>query len=67
VKFAAAKKGDRFVHEGYDLAEYVKTITSVGYQGTLSIDYRGEGDTVEGILRSKAVLESLLGTEVAEE
>lgn len=67
VTFAAARKGDGFVHEGYDLVEYVKTITSVGYQGTLSIDYRGEGDTVEGILRSKAVLESLLGTEVAEE
>ena len=67
VKFGPAKKGDGFMHEGYDLAEYVKTITSVGYQGTLSIDYRGEGDSVEGILRSKAVLESLLGTEVAEE
>ncbi len=67
VRFTPAKKGEGFVHEPYDLAQYVKTIESVGYQGTLSIDARGEGDPAEAVVRTKAILESLLGTEVDEQ
>jgi len=67
VKFAAGKKADTVTHIGYDVPEFVNTIVSVGYQGTLSIDFRGETDLVEGILRTKAVLESVLGTEVDEQ
>lgn len=67
AKFTPAKKGEGFAHEAYDVVQYVKTITSVGYQGTLSIDYRGDGDPAEGIARTKTLLESVLGTEVDEE
>jgi sugar phosphate isomerase/epimerase len=67
VKFVPGKKADAFAHEGYDLLEYVKTILSVGYQGTLSIDFRGDTDPVEGVLRTRSVLESVLGTEADEE
>ncbi len=67
IAFKPGKKPDTFVHEGYDLFEYVKTITSVGYQGTLALDYRGDGDVVAGIERTKIALESVLGSEVAEE
>jgi sugar phosphate isomerase/epimerase len=67
IGFKPGKKAGTFVHEGYDLVEYVKTVVSVGYQGTLAIDYRGEGDVAAGILQTKAVLESLVGTEEAEE
>jgi sugar phosphate isomerase/epimerase len=67
VKFSEGKKAESYVHDGFDIAEYVKTILSVGYQGTLSIDYRGEGDPAQGILRARSVLESLLGTEADEE
>jgi sugar phosphate isomerase/epimerase len=49
------------VHEPYDLVEYVKTVASVGYQGTLAIDYRGEGDPEVGIRNTRVVLEGALG------
>lgn len=66
VGFKAGKKAGSFVHEPYSIEEYVKTIMSVGYQGTLALDYRGEGDVVAGLERLRTVLESVLGTEVAE-
>jgi sugar phosphate isomerase/epimerase len=66
VKFSAGKKPDSFQHEGYDVLEYLKTIVAVGYQGTIAIDFSGESDPVEGILRTRAVLESVLGSEVDE-
>lgn len=66
ISFKPGKKPDTFEHEPYSLAEYVKTVTAVGYQGTLSIDYRGDGDVVKGVERTKAALESLLGTDKSE-
>jgi sugar phosphate isomerase/epimerase len=66
VSFKPAKKEGAVMHETYDLPDYVKTITSVGYQGTLSIDYRGEGDPVVGVQNTRAVLESILGTEATD-
>ena len=60
VVFGPAKKGGPPVHEPYDLIEFAKVVQSVGYQGTLAIDYRGEGDVVEGVRATKAVLESVL-------
>lgn len=65
--FKGGKKADAVTHEGYDLAEYVGTIMAVGYQGTLALDYRGAGDPVDGVLKTRAALESILGTEVADE
>lgn len=46
---------------GVDLALYARTVESVGYTGTLAIDYRGEGDPVEGILQARSALEVALG------
>ncbi|MFN7019705.1 MAG: sugar phosphate isomerase/epimerase family protein [Phycisphaerales bacterium] len=67
VAFKPGKKPGLPIHEGYDLVEYVKTVIAVGYQGTLAIDFRGEGDPVAGILNAKAVLESVVGSEDAQE
>ncbi len=63
VGFKASKKPPGFVHEPYDLALYTRTVASVGYAGTLAIDYRGEGDPEIGIVRTRQVLELALATE----
>ena len=47
-------------HTPYDLAPLVEAILSVGYDGTLAIDYRGAGDAKMGIVRSRVSLERLL-------
>ncbi|MGE3106887.1 MAG: TIM barrel protein [Phycisphaerales bacterium] len=65
VSFKTGKGGP--VHQPYDLIEMAKTVLSVGYQGTLAIDYRGEGDPEEGIAHTKAVLTAALGKEVETE
>lgn len=66
VGFKAGKKADTFEHDPYSLPDYIKTVLAVGYQGTLSIDYRGEGDVLKGVERTRMVLESLLGTDRSE-
>lgn len=48
------------VHAEYDLTPLVEAIQSVGYEGTLSIDYRGTGDATLGVIRSKTLLEAIL-------
>jgi sugar phosphate isomerase/epimerase len=52
-------------HAEYDLAPLVDAIQSVGYEGTLSIDYRGTGDATLGVLRSKMLLEAILDPDAA--
>ncbi|MEX2220075.1 MAG: TIM barrel protein [Phycisphaerales bacterium] len=63
VKFAA-EKGDEgtgpFAHSPYELGPLVEAILSVGYDGTLAIDYRGAGDAKLGVVRSRVALERLL-------
>jgi hypothetical protein len=63
IKFAA-EKGDESTgplpHGPYELAPLVEAILSVGYDGTLAIDYRGTGDAKLGIIRSRVALERLL-------
>lgn len=48
-------------HQPYDLLPYVEAILSVGYQGTLAIEYKGKGDVEAGVARSKLMLEAALG------
>ncbi len=48
------------LHPPYDLDQLVAAIASVGYDGTLAIDYRGEGDVVEGIHNSRKALAAAL-------
>ena len=44
-------------HKGFDLAEYVTAIRSVGFVNTLAIDYRGHGDPAEGIDQARQILQ----------
>lgn len=62
--FKKTKKG--MEHEGYDLTEYAKTVLSVGYTGTLALDYRGDGDADAAIRLARAALETVSGVEGAE-
>lgn len=44
-------------HEPYDLGMMVEAIASVGYDGSVAVDYRGPGDIMLGLLRSRVALE----------
>ena len=59
LKFKEGDK-DTLQHSPYDLKPLVDAILSVGYDGTLAIDYRGAGDAKLGIIRSREALERLL-------
>lgn len=48
------------VHEGYDLPSLVGAIAAVGFDGTVSIDYRGDGDESLGVIHSKEAIEEAL-------
>jgi sugar phosphate isomerase/epimerase len=50
-------KGD---HTDFDLVACMEAIKSVGFEGTLSIEYRGEKDPVESIRRSVEIIRSTL-------
>jgi len=50
-----------YAHETYDLNLMIKAVTSVGFEGTIGIDYRGEGDIVTGITRTRDVLLDAIG------
>jgi len=63
VKFTGEKDADPNdpgAHAPYDLAPLVDAILSVGYDGTLAIEYRGTGDAKMGIVRSRVSMERLL-------
>lgn len=63
LKFKGEKDADPnepAPHEPYDLTPLVEAILSVGYDGTLALDYRGTGDAKLGIIRSRVALERLL-------
>ncbi len=49
-----------FVHKPYDLKPLVDAVLSVGYDGSLSIDYRGSEDVTIGIGRSRDALRAIL-------
>ncbi len=48
------------VHEGYDLPQLVGAIAAVGFDGTISIDYQGDGDETLGVMHSKEAIEEAL-------
>lgn len=60
-------KGGKVEHSAYDLVEYAKVVASVGYTGTLAIDYRGEGDPTVGIVRTREILEAAMNAEGGKE
>jgi sugar phosphate isomerase/epimerase len=63
VKFTGEKDADPAdpgPHAPYALEPLVESILSVGYDGTLAVEYRGTGDAKMGIVRSRVALERLL-------
>jgi sugar phosphate isomerase/epimerase len=68
-KFEAGKAKAVPTHKPYDLLEYVKTVAAVGFDGSLAIDWRGDGDPVEGIKSARDLIRTIIGggTKVEEE
>ncbi len=50
-------------HKGYDLAQCVAAIRSVGFLNTLAIDYVGNGDPIPNIERARAILQEAIDVE----
>lgn len=55
-----AKSG---AHKGYDLAECVTAIRSVGFVNTLAIDFRGKGDPTAQIEKARDALQQAIEAE----
>lgn len=49
-----------YLHKPFDLKPLVEAVLSVGYDGSLGIDYRGSGDVTIGITRSRDALRAIL-------
>lgn len=54
-------------HESYPIEPLMKAMIAVGYDGSLAIDYRGEGDATLGVLRSRSLLERCVASVQREE
>lgn len=50
-------------HDPYDLTIMIDAVASVGYDGSVAIDYRGKGDLSLGLLRSRIALEVAISGE----
>ncbi len=60
--------GGPYKHQPYDLRPLVEAVISVGYDGPLSLDYRGGGDVTMGLSRSRdAILATLEESDDEEE
>ena len=47
-------------HTTFDLDPLVTAVMAVGYDGTLAVDFRGEGDGTIGVINARAALEDAL-------
>ncbi len=47
-------------HKAFDLEKCVEAIKAVGFDATLTLDYRGKGDPITAITAAKAAIESCL-------
>ncbi len=52
-------------HKDFDYMSCLEAITAVGYDGTVSLEYRGSKDPTESILASKAAIEAHVEAESA--
>lgn len=52
-------------HKAFDFMACLEAITAVGYDGTVSLEYRGEKDATEAIKASRQTIESHLETNSA--
>lgn len=55
--------GDKLRHAPYELGPLVEAILSVGYDASLSIEYRGTGDAKLGVIRTRQMVDRLLGAD----
>lgn len=46
------------VHTTFDILPMLRAVKAVGFEGTLAIDYRGEGDGTLGVLNSRDAIEA---------
>lgn len=61
-KFEAGKGAKAApIHKPYDMLDYVKTVAAVGFDGSLAIDWRGDGDPVEGITKARDLIRTIIG------
>lgn len=61
--FKNSKTDPGYTHEGYDIMSFADVVKTVGYSGTLAIDYRGKKDHVQGVERTRDMLQAALGLE----
>lgn len=54
-------------HPAYDLAAYVEAIKGVGYDATLTLEYRGKGDPMAALAAAKASISGFLTDEPQQE
>lgn len=54
-------------HKGFDFEACVKSVESVGFDQTISLECRGTGDPREAIMRARAAFEALTASEAPEE
>ncbi|TVS08360.1 MAG: hypothetical protein EA423_01600 [Phycisphaerales bacterium] len=47
-------------HSAYDLNPMIEAVRAVGFDGSVALDYRGEGDVTLGLLKSRAAVEAAL-------
>lgn len=46
------------VHTTFDIVPLLRAVASVGFEGTLTIDYQGEGDGTLGVMQSRDAIEA---------
>lgn len=51
-------------HPGHDLEEAVRAVVSVGYQGTLCVEFAGEGDPQKHIVKAREAMSAVLSADV---
>lgn len=54
---------DKGSHHGFDLAECVAAVRSVGFPNTLAIEYTGDGDPIEDIEKARVILQAAIDAE----
>lgn len=67
VSFKSGKRPGEWIHEPFDLVAYAAVVRTVGYTGTLALDYRGTGDPAENLRKAKELLEAVVGPPAAPE
>lgn len=52
-------------HKEYDFEGFLRTLRSLGYDGPIIIDYRGEGDARKGVAQTLAIIDAIEAEDAA--